>query len=195
MGARLCVVVLPAPMPLTPCPFVVMLHGCTQSAEDFATGTQVNTLAQAQDVIVAYPEPDRTAKANRCWNGFRPQDQQRGAGEPASLADLTKAVVADHNADPGRVLWCRSFSGGDLQEWQAMRWPWFAAPGKWGRRATTPLIAGSFRGARRTPLAVRCSLRAGAAQASICRQPGTAVTFARSSASLRQPDWRMRDVK
>ncbi|WP_439112255.1 extracellular catalytic domain type 1 short-chain-length polyhydroxyalkanoate depolymerase [Hydrogenophaga sp.] len=84
-------------------PLVVMLHGCTQSADDFAAGTQMNRLADEHGFVVVYPEQAPGANASRCWNWFRAEDQVRGAGEPALLAALVQAVVAEHPVDPGRV--------------------------------------------------------------------------------------------
>src|SRR5438552_17661475 len=42
--------------PGTPVPLLVMLHGCTQTAADFATGTQMDALADAHQFIVVYPQ-------------------------------------------------------------------------------------------------------------------------------------------
>lgn len=86
-----------------PRPLVVMMHGCAQSPDDFARGTGMNSLAEEFGFLVLYPAQSRTAHINRCWNWFRREDQARGAGEPALIADLTRHVVAGHNVDPAKV--------------------------------------------------------------------------------------------
>jgi len=85
-------------------PLVVMLHGCTQSADDFAAGTQMNALADAHGFVVAYPEQASGANPSRCWNWFRAEDQLRNSGEPAILAGIAQAVLGEHPVDPTRVF-------------------------------------------------------------------------------------------
>lgn len=84
-------------------PLIVMLHGCTQSPEDFAVGTRMNELAEEHQCLIVYPSQPASANPNRCWNWFRPTDQQQGQGEPAWLAELTRSVVKDYAVDPSRV--------------------------------------------------------------------------------------------
>ena len=83
---------------------VVMLHGCTQSADDFAAGTQMNRLADSHGFLVVYPEQVTQANVSKCWNWFQPQDQVRDAGEPALIAGIVRHVVAAQGADEHRVF-------------------------------------------------------------------------------------------
>ena len=95
-------------VPASPCdaprPVVVMLHGCTQSADDFATGTQMNRLADQHGFLVVYPEQPAKANMSRCWNWFQPQDQLRDLGEPSLIAGIVQEVAARHDADLRRVF-------------------------------------------------------------------------------------------
>jgi poly(hydroxyalkanoate) depolymerase family esterase len=87
-----------------PLPLVVMLHGCTQSADDFAAGTQMNRLADTHGFLVVYPEQPAGANPSRCWNWFRAEDQVREGGEPALIAGIVQAVAADHAVDTRRIF-------------------------------------------------------------------------------------------
>ena len=93
-------------------PLVVMLHGCTQDPDDFARGTAMNAAAEEAGCVIVYPAQPAAANANRCWNWFRPEDQRRGAGEPALIAALARAVIKVEAIDPDRVFVAGLSAGG-----------------------------------------------------------------------------------
>lgn len=106
-GTRTCKVYVPASYAADasdPVPLVVMLHGCTQTADDFAAGTRMNALADAHGFLVAYPEQAPHANGTRCWNWFRPDDQSRDRGEPAILAGIARELAANYRIDERRVF-------------------------------------------------------------------------------------------
>jgi len=116
---------------------VVYLHGCTQTARDAAIGTGWDDLADKKGFIVAYPEQDAgtdsvdktvrsaegSANGTQCWNWFRPEDQSRGAGEPATIAGITRAVIASNRIDPRRVFILGASAGADMSTIMAVTYP------------------------------------------------------------------------
>lgn len=75
-----------------PTGLILMLHGCSQTPEDFARGTHMNSWAEKHGLVVVYPAQTERHNAACCWNWFKPGNQSRGSGEPAVLASLTRKL-------------------------------------------------------------------------------------------------------
>jgi poly(hydroxyalkanoate) depolymerase family esterase len=76
----------------TAVPLLVLLHGCTQKAADFAAGTGMNQLAEQYGFIALYPQQKRTSNQTLCWNWFKSSHQFRDRGEPALIAHMVQAI-------------------------------------------------------------------------------------------------------
>ena len=113
-GARRYKLYLPASQPKRPKGLLLMLHGCSQSPDDFALGTHMNHLAEKHGLAIAYPAQTRQNNAASCWNWFRPGDQVRGVGEPAILAALTQKLMKELGVARDRTFVAGLSAGGAM---------------------------------------------------------------------------------
>lgn len=122
-GSRNYRLYIPANRQAGPIPLIVMLHGCTQTPEDFAAGTGMNAVAEEFGAMIAYPAQPLGANAQKCWNWYRPEDQARDGGEPAVIAGLTRAIWRNQNADPARTYIAGLSAGGAAAVVMAAAYP------------------------------------------------------------------------
>ena len=122
-GARPYKLYIPSGYTGQPLHLVVMLHGCTQTPDDFAAGTGMNALAEERGCFVLYPAQTSGANRSRCWNWFKRGDQGRDKGEPAILAGMTRECMRRYAIDPRRVYVAGLSAGGAMAAVLAAAYP------------------------------------------------------------------------
>ena len=104
-------------------PLVIMLHGCTQTPDDFAAGTRMNVLAEKEGFLVVYPAQATPANQSKCWNWFKATDQHRGGGEPSIIADITRQIVSTYHLNARRVYVAGLSAGGAMAMIMGVSYP------------------------------------------------------------------------
>ena len=83
-------------------PLLVMLHGCGQDAKSFAVSTRMYRIAARERFLVLYPEQDRLANAQGCWNWFDTRSGRAWA-EAALIMAAIDQVCMLYSADRARI--------------------------------------------------------------------------------------------
>lgn len=103
-------------------PLLVMLHGCGQDATGFADSTRMNALARRERFLVLYPEQDRLASAQRCWNWYDTRTG-RANGEVALIMSAIDQVCLLHPVDRARIALVGLSAGASMAALLATRHP------------------------------------------------------------------------
>ncbi len=145
-----------------PLPLIIMLHGCAQTAADFANSTRMNRLAEQHHFLVAYPQQNSRRNRALCWNWFTSVNQVRESGEPAMLADIVREIVEQKAAwtiDTRRVYVAGLSAGGAMATILGVTYPdLFTAIGVHSGlayQAATGMLAGlsaMYQGSKGDPL-------------------------------------------
>jgi poly(hydroxyalkanoate) depolymerase family esterase len=134
-------------------PLVVMLHGCQQSATQFAQGTRMNRLAEDKGYAVLYPQQPLNVQAQRCWRWYERSIQQ-GGGETIALAGLIERVCEQYRIDRRRIYACGLSAGAGMAAVLAVNHPDLVA--------AVGLHSGPVFGAGHTPMGALHVMRHGA---------------------------------
>ncbi|MFF7449272.1 MULTISPECIES: PHB depolymerase family esterase [unclassified Streptomyces] len=81
-------------------PVVVALHGCTQNAAGYGTGSGWTRLAERWGFSVVLPQQQPANNASLCFNWFAAGETGRGQGEAASVAQMVERQVGDVSGGP-----------------------------------------------------------------------------------------------
>jgi poly(hydroxyalkanoate) depolymerase family esterase len=109
--------------PGTAMPLVVVLHGCTQSADVIRQATRFDQLAEAKGFIVVFPQQPQSANYQKCWNFFQDAHMHRGSGEPTLIAGITKWVQDHYTVDSHRIYVTGLSSGGAMASVMGATYP------------------------------------------------------------------------
>lgn len=104
---------LPADLPAN-APLVVVLHGCTQSAASYNKGSGWSTLADRYGFALLFPQQQWNNNPLRCFNWFRPEDNDRQTGEALSIRQMVDHLVRTQGLDARRVYVNGTSSGGAM---------------------------------------------------------------------------------
>lgn len=92
-------------------PLVVMLHGCSQEPDEFATATRMNALAEREGFSVVYPDQSSFSNGFDCWNWYYDYNTERGSGEGAQITNVALREV-DRLGAAGDRVYVGGFSAG-----------------------------------------------------------------------------------
>ncbi|KAB2973041.1 PHB depolymerase family esterase [Streptomyces sp. SS1-1] len=95
-------------------PVVVALHGCTQNAAGYGTGSGWLQLADRWGFSVVLPQQQSANNLSSCFNWFQNGDIARGQGEAASIAQMVDRQLADTSGDASRVQVTGLSAGGGM---------------------------------------------------------------------------------
>ena len=96
-----------------PRPMVVVLHGCTQTAEGYDRASGWTRLAAQEDFLLVMPQQQAANNSQTCFSWFEPKDTRRDQGEALSIRQMIARGV-DLGADPQRIYICGMSAGGAM---------------------------------------------------------------------------------
>ena len=124
-GARRFHAYVPTGLALRPgekLPLLVMLHGCGQTGRDIAAVSRMNRLAARHRFVVLYPEQERVANAQGCWNWFERRNG-RAEAEAATLLAAVDKVARRLPVDLARVAVAGLSAGASMAVLMAALFP------------------------------------------------------------------------
>ncbi len=82
----------------------MMLHGCFQNASSFAQETGLLKVAEKYGVIAVFPEQDYSNNVWKCWNWFKPENQERDSAELGLLKGIADQVLSENKINTKNVF-------------------------------------------------------------------------------------------
>jgi len=110
-------------------PLVVVLHGCTQTADGYDHAAGWSALADREGFAVLLPEQTRANNPNLCFNWYMPEDMKREGGEAQSISQMIETMILAHRLDPARIYITGLSAGGAMTSVMLATYPELFAGG------------------------------------------------------------------
>ncbi len=95
-------------------PVVVLLHGCTQSANDYDDETGWVALAEKFKFRLILAEQRFSNNFNTCFNWYQPGDITRNNGEAKSIISMVEYVVKNYATEKNKIFVTGLSAGGAM---------------------------------------------------------------------------------
>ncbi|MGR3378408.1 extracellular catalytic domain type 1 short-chain-length polyhydroxyalkanoate depolymerase [Salipiger abyssi] len=95
-------------------PLVVALHGCTMSAESFDDETGLTALADAQGLLLLFPEQSEENQPRKCFRWYDEADNRPGDGESASIRNMIDHLLDSEDIDRSQIFVMGLSAGGAM---------------------------------------------------------------------------------
>ncbi|MBC3918227.1 PHB depolymerase family esterase [Undibacterium sp. CY18W] len=103
-------------------PLIVMLHGCGQDAAALAASTRMNQIARRERFLVLYPEQERLANVQACWNWYDTRSG-RAQREADSIDVVIDQICLTQPVDSRRIALAGLSAGASMAALMAIRHP------------------------------------------------------------------------
>lgn len=84
-------------------PLLVLMHGCQQQAQAFATETGWQDLADRIGLYLVLPEQNTSNNGMRCFTWFEKDDVTRDSGEIGSIMNMIEYMESNFSIDSDRI--------------------------------------------------------------------------------------------
>ena len=119
-----------APEQLRPnAPLVIALHGCTQTAAEYDSGTGWSFIADRLGFAVVYPQQQPANNPKSCFSWFLPGDMTRGHGEALSIKEMVEHAIRTFGAERSKVFVTGLSAGGAMASVMLATYPELFAGG------------------------------------------------------------------
>jgi len=95
-------------------PLILVLHGCTQSAQEAISVSGWDKLAKENDFFLLVPQQRILNNPNRCFNWFRAEDIDSLNGEAASILNMLSYCLSHYSIETTQIFITGFSAGGQM---------------------------------------------------------------------------------